>query len=377
MRTFRRAASSLLANLVEPLDADIFVHTWNRTGNTNKLILSLPKGFHLALPREYWHDNPDVLASTSSLFQSALPNLYGELQRIADTTSEITDGEVSAIYEPVSYSIEEFNGDKFERLLNISHLKTLVADTTMFNAAPMFYKIYACDLLRQNYEAAKGFRYDIVIRVRPDLFFGQEVQFDLNIIKGRLFTLHNPFYEIVNRSDLSNDMLFVGDSHTMTYAASVWHELPRIWDPAEFLEWPLAERGPEKTLHYHLSRRGLEGDVLRIDPAPLRLVNQVGYESMLELVRKDVEEIGTIPSFLPTCVSICQSIHGVDLYLSGSKEMAARVLAQTVQMNGTRFPEPFIGRAKIAALNGDRSSMLSSLASAKKVGQDVAFPELN
>ncbi|WOJ89507.1 hypothetical protein RZS28_17200 [Methylocapsa polymorpha] len=376
MRTFRRVSNSLMANLVKPLGADVFVHTWRETGNTNKLILSLPKGFHLALPQSFWHDNPDILTSQPSLFQIILPNMYGELQAIADTKLQVTEDELKERYQPVSYCIEDFNDDMFNRLFDIPRLRQLAFNTTIFNAPPMFYKIYACDELRKEYEKKQRCKYDIVIRTRPDLLFYAPIHFDLSKVRNHLFTLYNPFYDALGCADLSNDMFFMGDSDTMSYATSIWRDLPRIWNPDVLLEWPFAERGPERALHYHLARRDLHRDVLKIEPAPARVVGQVGYERMLELVQKDLTQIGTLPEFVKLCVSVCQSIYAVDAHFSGEEELASRILANAVEMNGVQFPEPFIGRAKIAALKGHHDTMSTCFLAAKQIGQEVAYPEL-
>ena len=45
------------------------------------------------------------------------------------------------------------------------------------NVARMFYRIYACNVLRKRYEEQHGFKYDFVVRCRPDIHLLQPISF--------------------------------------------------------------------------------------------------------------------------------------------------------------------------------------------------------
>jgi hypothetical protein len=376
MRTYRKTHRSLIDNLIRPTDADVFVHTWDTAGNTNKLILFLPAGFHLKLPQSYFHAPPDLLSGQTCAFERAMPNLYRELQTIASADESVTVAEIDELYHPVDRVVEAFDPGMFDRYLNIPELKNLHADPAALNAVPMFYKIAACDLLRRKHERLFHTTYDLVIRTRPDMRFFAPVRLTAEHAAGKLLTLRNPNYELLGVTDaLSNDMFFVGDSETMTYTADLWSELPGYWNPTEFPDWPFHHRGPERVLNYHLRRRGLGGETLTLDPPPARDVPAVNFPRMLDLLHMDHDQPGGLPAFIPVCVALCQSKHAIDLFQSGRKEEAEHLLASPVVLGDLVCEEPYVGRAKLASIRQD-ANLPELVALARSSGQDVMFKEL-
>ncbi|MGU3546911.1 hypothetical protein [Methylobacterium sp. A52T] len=377
MRTYKKAHASLIKHVVSPNVADVFVDAWDRAGNTNKLILLLPSGFDLALPIEYWHSQPDVMNDERSLFESDLPNLFGELQRISSADDIVTEAEIKELYAPIATRIEPFIPSYFDGHLQVERLKRLFPDTTGLNAAPMFYKIHGCDLMRRAHEQQQGFTYDVVVRMRPDLEFFSDVIFSAEEVKNRLWTLWNPYYGILGIEDTnSNDMLFVGDSDTMSYTANLWNELPTYWDPDHNPERSFADRGPERILNDHLRARGLQDSVLKLDPAPNRVVAAIQYPRLIDLLKKDMLQMRQLPNWISDCVALAQSRFAIHLLALGDSEGAEHTLREAARIGNLVCAEPHVGRAKLATILNRTDRLSELLSAARETGQVRAFPEL-
>jgi hypothetical protein len=377
MRTYRKALPSITQHLIKPNNADVFIDTWDQAGNTNKLILLLPSGFPLHLPLEYWHAQPDLMNNEHCRFEVDMPHVYAELQSIAKADDQISLTELQELYNPKGARVEEFSAAFFEDKLDLSRLKRLFPDTTGLNAAPMFYKIHGCDQLRRDHEKREGFTYDVVIRVRPDLEFFSDLVFSKEFATDKLWTLLNPFYEVLGVADFnSNDMFFVGDSNTMTYAASLWNDLPRHWDPEANPDRNFGDRGPERLLNDHLRARDLTGSVLTVTPAPNRIVTAIDYPRLLTLLESDIAQIGELPGFVSNCVAAAQSQYAIHVLAIGDGERAQEILEQPAQIGPLGCAEPFAGRAKMASILNQPVELEALLAQTRAAGQESVFPEL-
>lgn len=377
MRTYRKTHASLIRHVISPNAADVFVDTWDVAGNTNKLTLLLPPGFEIALPAEYWHSQPDVMNDERCRFESDLPNLFKELQHISSADDVVTEAEINALYAPIATRVEPFVPRYFDQLLQIERLKRLFPDTTGLNAAPMFYKIHSCDQLRRTHEQRQGFIYDVVVRMRPDLEFFSDVIFSTDNIRNRLWTLWNPYYEILGVENTnSNDMMFVGDSDTMTYAANLWNDLPVYWDPDREPERSFSDRGPERILNDHLRARGLQDSILKLDPPPNRVVAAINYLRLLALLEQDMAQMHRLPDWIKDCVALAQSRFAIHLLALGDSEGAEQVLCAPASIGDLVCTEPYAGRAKLAAILGRTDQLSELLNAARQTGQTRAFPEL-
>jgi hypothetical protein len=146
MRNFRGNFSRFYRTVIEPTNPDIFIDTWSDAG-------------------------------------SSTVNRDQDADGYAD--SLITQEVLDEYYKPVSVRIEEFNAtylDKLDGQELTPELKEFVPRSR--GTLPMYYKMYRCDMLRQEYEQKHGFRYDLVIRARADMFLDEV--FDLDEMGSRL-----------------------------------------------------------------------------------------------------------------------------------------------------------------------------------------------
>lgn len=83
-------------------------------------------------------------------------------------------------------------------------------------AIPQLYKIWECNQMKSDYEQLNGFKYDIVIRSRPDLMFVSK----LNLINdGIIYHMNTPKFFWSNRI---YDIFFYSNSENMDKMASSW-----------------------------------------------------------------------------------------------------------------------------------------------------------
>lgn len=136
-RAYEKCFDSQYINIIKPYNCDIFIHTWLYNG----LYPKTPDNLHYC--KEYNISNYDKYLNDDYLINSKLFSLY--------TPKKIL----------VEYPDKDFFINKLSPNDNIK----------FFNAIMMYYSIYQSNNLKKQYEINYGFKYDIVIRCRFDLFF--------------------------------------------------------------------------------------------------------------------------------------------------------------------------------------------------------------
>ena len=94
-----------------------------------------------------------------------------------------------------------------------------------------YYSLYHVSLLKKQYELENNFRYDVVIRLRADLFFLDEKIDLINPTHNTIYTINTHFDEHYNVCRI-NDSYFYADSYTFDQAALVYKFLsfvPQSW----------------------------------------------------------------------------------------------------------------------------------------------------
>lgn len=164
-RNHIEALENIKKNIVEPLNADVFIHTWDEksiwTGNggsptINKL---LGKNAISLLPNEI--DNLQKL-------QKKLPTAY---EIIRYPAYEKWDGtEITNILNPKAILIE--NQERFES--SIENKERFLLSRGSMNQIKMFYGI------KKSFDLALGNdNYDFIIRLRPDTLVNSKVSIDM------------------------------------------------------------------------------------------------------------------------------------------------------------------------------------------------------
>ncbi|MCF6272156.1 MAG: hypothetical protein L3J37_03055 [Rhodobacteraceae bacterium] len=137
-----------IAAQAEKIGADVFISVWADRGG--KTIESGPR--HIAVRRMFGGDL-SVFLPRGLFFK--LEEICPAWQDILPERPPVTVQELEGVFQG---AIVETEPDRPE--LDLPGDK---------NSLRMLYKIHRCNLLKRAYEAKNGFRYDRVIRVRPDM----------------------------------------------------------------------------------------------------------------------------------------------------------------------------------------------------------------
>lgn len=146
LRTYQKTFRSLYDFIIGLNDIDVFIHTWETLGTGTS-----------------WHNT----------------DKDGQHVLIKDNIREI-----NAIYKPKGLLIE----NNKEKIKADGHSFDIV------NVSSMYYGIFKSNELKLKYENANKFKYNLVIRCRPDLLFRRPIIFDnldlnfINIPKHGNFT---------------------------------------------------------------------------------------------------------------------------------------------------------------------------------------------
>jgi hypothetical protein len=80
----------------------------------------------------------------------------------------------------------------------------------------MFYRIYMCNLMKNEYSLNNNVNYDIVIRLRPDIVFYQQLTIDKFTDSNILYLPCYKILKIINVFNFAiNDQLFLGSNKVM------------------------------------------------------------------------------------------------------------------------------------------------------------------
>lgn len=191
---FEEAIPFLRANLIDTLQPDVFIHTWNISG----------------------------ARTLDAINTKALPQSTREL--IAESFRPI-----DAVFEP----FREFDG-------------SLYRDRCECNAASalsMFYKIRECNRLKSAHEREQGFTYDVVIRCRFDMRLESPVRVEDLVDLNQW--LYGP--DAWNWGGINDQFAFSSSSNMDVYAG-IFDSIDEYWQRGGLFN-------PEKLLQYHLEDR--------------------------------------------------------------------------------------------------------------------------
>lgn len=115
----------------------------------------------------------------------------------------------------------------------------------------MYSSLYQCDRLRQMKEHYQQFKYDLVIRTRPDIKLDKPVDVDLLLSQVSNNRVVTPKNEIHGYGYRINDMYAVGSSESMTAYTSLANHIIEYHNQGLIFH-------PETLLAFHLSNNSIE-----------------------------------------------------------------------------------------------------------------------
>lgn len=268
LRNFDSNSKNIWRSLVRPLNADVFIHTWD----TQVLATSELKFLTRTLGREISSKLPSDLLHADQ-FQRAFPATSELLSK--DIQNPVSPSKLYQLENVVKVITEP--AETFEKYAN--QLELTVNGKT--NQAKMFYKLHACDQLRQQEELVNDFKYDVVIRTRPDLII------DIPALHEALeYCCRRPnlIFTSYFHHDGYGDQFAMGSSAAMSAYSDIW---PKMESARSFsLHSGFTGKGAEFLLGDHLFTSGLDVEVIECAEKSLRTelaVNIIDIRPTLEL----------------------------------------------------------------------------------------------
>jgi|688.fasta_scaffold56004_2 hypothetical protein len=153
--------------------------------------------------------------------------------------------------------IETFKPKKyiFESRKDIQYWNCNIPVKHQFGAwtKEQFYSLYYCSLLKRQWELENDFRYDVVIRLRADLWFLDD--FKLNDpVPRTLYTSHNGWDE-KHGCYRVGDIFYYADSHTFDQVSEFFKFLS--YTPTTYIVSPDQCPPPEVAMYFYMVNIGI------------------------------------------------------------------------------------------------------------------------
>lgn len=194
IRTGCSAAPNILRMLGNDLNVDFFIHTWDHENQAVPFLESVLRDSPM------WENIKNYRPH---------PLQKSKLKKFLE------------IYNPKSYQVDDI--DKF-----YSHYKQY--PERHIDAFPLWTTFYESVKLKQEYEVENGFKYDYVVKIRPDVVFEEDSADGLKKTIEMLEETKDKRIAICNLDpnwtvdyEYSDDVFFVGDNESMDIAGEFGH----------------------------------------------------------------------------------------------------------------------------------------------------------
>lgn len=160
--------------------------------------------------------------------------------------NKLNEDEIQNIFNPIEMVVEDFTQlkdnftiDKFYTNQRV-HPGTYNHESKIHYCLPMFYKWFQCNELKKKYEAENNFRYDLVVKSRPDIFF----------LRPILSNEFDPQYLYMRQR--FQDFLLFSSSKNIDIVTSIWTNFKHLIETYD------SDCCPEQNLFYHNEENGLD-----------------------------------------------------------------------------------------------------------------------
>lgn len=201
---------SLYENIVEPLKADVFFHSWKEMQTWPGLGGAGDEWLLRIFNKEIFNKCPIPLRSKKN-FKEKFPRTFGLL----DTPSH-SPFEPDILPKNIKFKkIQLDDAEAVFKEQNIDEVR--FSSLGSLNQAKMLYGIYKASELAVNYERDNGFRYDYIIRCRPDVGLYNKLSFsELERLKTQEIAME--FNKMVG----AQDQFWYGQRSPALSMASLW-----------------------------------------------------------------------------------------------------------------------------------------------------------
>ena len=144
-----------------------------------------------------------------------------------------------------------------------------------------FYGVWRCANLKRQYEIENDFEYDLVVRLRTDLIFGDGIELS-NISPCTIYGCHSNTYDKEYEVPRFGDIFFFSDSLTYDHISMFYYSLKfidashAVLGKSKSYDFP-----PEIGFYYYLAMSGIKTKTL-LNPN-LKIVRSKHHELMMGL----------------------------------------------------------------------------------------------
>lgn len=247
MRTYIDCYDLLNKNILKPLNPDIFIHTWEGSGIIHKESVESKEGI-------------------------------------------ITYDKLDELYKPKRVVIEKFESSYLEEYKGIKVPDILKEKEPNHykGALPSSSKMYFANELKKDFEKENKFKYDIVIKLRPDLIIRKKIN------KNYLNEAANKdiiFFEkdLLSENFQLSDKFAFGNSEVMDYYTSVWEKIIDYW------QTPLGNgnkrnyRVGERLMKYHMESSEIESKGISFGCVIKRVHIEATKQNLLRIIFKKIK----------------------------------------------------------------------------------------
>jgi len=255
LRTFKECYPSIVENVIQDHDVDIFIHTYDKISNF--------------VSHSYDIDNSDNLNLDHDVdtdFLKSIPNVKTI---------------VIEKFDDIKWKFDEMN-KKLDNLYTYSVFAYL-------------YKIYKCNELKKDYEKSNNFIYDTVIRTRGDQIFTKKI--DFNFPDNKILVHEYPwgdedfihhhvaYYDDGSINTLEEDICLcdrfaAGSSSNIDYLSNLYNHIIKILQENKFTFSPIEQLFYTYLKYMDLEKRNISFYVKR-DP-PIYKCRMCSYEKKEE-----------------------------------------------------------------------------------------------
>lgn len=221
LRTFPDVLLYFKQNLIDPLNCDVFIHTWD--------VMGAPTG-----------KNPGDIANTTNKTVNYLNSIYN-ICNIKQLLIE-NDNTSTRFIEQT----RDIQASPQDQQFIMKHIGYHVS---------MFYSIYMANKLKIQHEQIHGFIYDRVIRCRPDVRLG-------TIFHPNMFPDNNSIYlpKIATYCQEGvNDQMAIGSSQIIDSYSNIYNDI------IDYYRNPITTCRPEALIKYHLNKNNISINKINID----------------------------------------------------------------------------------------------------------------
>ena len=283
LRSYEKTYPSIAEKLVLPLNADVFIHTWDKIGK-QKIIVSIGP-----VPQE--EDNVDL-----GLVQKLMPN-------IRDIKIENNAKFLASCKMKDEVNCPIFGAKRGKNWFGLSALPKYIES--------QLYSINASWELMEKFSAKNNIKYDLVIKMRSDDAAGSNLpEIDMKLLTNNAIWVPSPpngqhdhpscflcakgFHEGDHHTDVC-DVFAYGNMTAMKHYCNLWNNLESVWSECKKenikqLRNPLVSSGPvDKNIAVNIWANGASHKVNCFYPERLFRKYLVGWRLVgSDFVRKTI-----------------------------------------------------------------------------------------